>query len=186
MKYIIEHLEDEVWDWCILEYKHMSEVVGKGNLIFTNVPKKEHHKLEKYGEVHEESVRKLKIDFKKACLMEMITDDVLVTSDKNKFEYFIFGGILGDYPPQGRTKVLHDLCEMRSLGREQMSTDTAVLVTNMILNGKKLSDIKFQDTIELDTKEGESVILPYRYVLENEKPVLPKGLFEMLKNQEGI
>ena len=35
MKFIIEHLEDEVWEWCILEYRHMSEFVGKENLIFT-------------------------------------------------------------------------------------------------------------------------------------------------------
>ena len=87
----------------------------------------------------------------------------------------IFGGILGDNPPQGRTKKLHDLCTMRSLGREQMSTDTAVMVTHMVLNGKKLSDIDFQDTIEFETNKGESIILPYRYVLENGKPVLLSG-----------
>jgi ribosome biogenesis SPOUT family RNA methylase Rps3 len=186
MKFIIEHLEDEVWDWCVLEYKHMSSIVGKDNLIFTNVPQKEAHKLEKFGTVHTESVRSLKLNLAKCCLMEMVTDKVLVSSDKNKFDYFIFGGILGDHPPQGRTKVLHDLCEMRSLGREQMSTDTAVLVTHMILDGKKLSDIEFKDTIELELKDGEDIQLPYRYVIQNGKPVLPPGLFEMLRDQEGL
>lgn len=184
MKFIIEHLEDEVWDWCILEYQHMSEIVGKDNLIFTNVPKKEKYKLEKFGKVFSESIRIL--EFKKCCLMEMIADKKLITNDKNKFDYFIFGGILGDNPPQGRTKALHNLCEMRSLGHEQMSTDTAVLVTNMILNGKKLNEIDFKDEIELETNDGESVILPYRYVIQNGKPILPKGLFEMLKKQEGL
>ena len=185
MKFIIEHLEDEVWDWCVLEYTHMSSLIGKENLIFTNVPKKERHKLEKLGTVHTESVLNLK--FNKCCLLEMITDKELKTEDKNKFDYMVFGGILGDNPPQGRTKVLHKLkCEMRSLGSEQMSTDTAVLVTKMILNGKKLKDIEFKDTIEIELKDGEDVILPYRYVVKNGKPVLPKGLFEMLKNQEGL
>ena len=185
MKYVIEHLEDEVWDWCVLEYTHMSSIVGKENLIFTNVPKKEEKKISHLGKVYSESV--LKLNFKNCCLMEMIADKELVTNDKNNFEFMIFGGILGDDPPQGRTKVLHKLkCEMRSLGSEQMSTDTAVLVTNMILNGKKLNEIEFKDTIQFETNDGEEVILPYRYVVKNGKPVLPKGLFEMLKNQEGL
>lgn len=184
MKYVIEHLEDEVWDWCVLEYKHMSSVVGKENLIFTNVPKAEHHKLSKFGEVHEESVRSMKLS--KACLMEMIADKTLELADSKKFDYFVFGGILGDNPPQGRTKVLHNLFEMRCLGQEQMSTDTAVLVTHKVLTGTPLNKIKFQDTISLETNDGEEVILPYRYVVENGKPVLPEGLFEMLKNQEGL
>jgi ribosome biogenesis SPOUT family RNA methylase Rps3 len=186
MKFIIEHLEDEVWDWCVLEYRHMSSIVGKENIIFTNVPKKEVHKLEALGTVHTESVRSLKLDLKKCCLMEMIADKELTTKDKSKFDYFIFGGILGDNPPQGRTKVLHNLCEMRNLGKEQMSTDTAVLVTHMILNGKKLGEIEFKDEITIETNDGEEVILPYRYVVQNNKPVLPRGLFEMLRDQEGL
>lgn len=186
MKYIIEHLEDEVWEWCILEYTHMSEVVGKDNLIFTNVSVDEVHKLEHLGTVHTKSVRDLDLDLKKCCLMEMIGDKELQPSDANNFEYVIFGGILGDNPPQGRTKILHDLCEMRHLGHEQMSTNTAVMVSHMVLNGKKLSDIEFKDTIELELKDGEDLILPYRYVIENGKPVLPKGMFEMLRDQEGL
>ncbi len=185
MKFVIEHLEEKVWPWCILEYKHISEIVGKENLIFTNVPLKEKKKLEKFGKVYTKSV--LKLNFKKCCLLEMIANKQLTSNDKEKFDYFIFGGILGDNPPQGRTKVLHKLnCEMRNLGKKQMSTDTAVLVTHKILNGKKLKDIKFKDTIELETAENESVILPFRYVLEDGKPVLAKGLFEMLKKQKGL
>lgn len=184
MKFIIEHLDDEVFDWCVLEYKHISSIIGKENLIFTNIHKKEASKLRGLGEVKEESV--LKLNLKNCCLMEMIADKELTVSDK-KFDHFIFGGILGDNPPQGRTKVLHKLkCEMRNLGKEQMSTDTAVLVTKMILDGKKLEDIEFKDTIELETKDREEVILPYRYVVKNGKPVLPEGLFEMLRDQEGL
>jgi len=183
VKYIIEHLEDEVWEWCILEYKHMSEVVGKENLIFTNVPENEVDKLKDLGEVKTESV--LNLNLNNTCILDMNAEKELSSSDK--FNYFVFGGILGDNPPQGRTKVLDKLnTEKRSLGKEQMSTDTAVMVTHMVLNGKKLKNIEFQDTIEFETNKGESVVLPYRYVIENGKPVLPKGLFEMLKKQEGL
>jgi len=39
-------------------------------------------------------------------------------ADKNKFDVFIFGGILGDHPPRDRTKVLRDLgFELRGLGK---------------------------------------------------------------------
>ena len=67
-----------------------------------------------------------------------------------------------------------------------MFTDTAVMVTHKILSGTKLEDIQFQDTIELELKDGEDLILPYRYVVENGKPVLPKGMIEMLRDQEGL
>ncbi len=185
MKFVIEHLEDEVWEWCLLEYKHISEIVGKENLIFTNVPEDEAKKLEKLGKVNTESI--LKLNLNKCCLLDMNAEKEIITKDKERFDYFVFGGILGDNPPRGRTKVLNKLnCEVRNLGKEQMSTDTAVLVTHMILNGKKLQDIEFKDEIELEIKEGESVILPYRYIIKDGKPVLPKGLFEMLKHQEGL
>jgi len=180
MKYIIEHLEDEVWEWCLLEYRHISSIVGKENLIFTNV---EDNKVKELGEVRKESV--LNMNFSNCCILDMNAEKELSFDDK--FDYFIFGGILGDNPPKGRTKVLNKLnCEKRSLGKEQMSTDTAVLVTKMILDGKKLSEIEFKDTIELETNDGEDVILPYRYVIKDGNPILPKGLFEMLKKQKGL
>ena len=40
MKFIIEHLEPELYDWCLIEYEHISKIVGKENLIFTNINKK--------------------------------------------------------------------------------------------------------------------------------------------------
>ena len=41
MIYIIEHLEPKLWEWCILEYEHISQTVGKDNLWFTNIRDKE-------------------------------------------------------------------------------------------------------------------------------------------------
>ncbi len=39
MKFIIEHLEPELYPWCLIEYKHISKIVGKNNLIYTNINK---------------------------------------------------------------------------------------------------------------------------------------------------
>ena len=34
--YVIEHLEPRIYRWCVIEYKHISKIVGKENLWFTN------------------------------------------------------------------------------------------------------------------------------------------------------
>src|SRR3989344_3510320 len=112
MKYIIEHLEEKVYPWCLLEYTHISTIVGKDNLIFTNIAKKH-------------------------------------------------------------------------LGKEQSPTDNAVYVAKEILeNHKSLEDLNYQDTLEIDIDKGESIILPFRYVLINNQPLLAPGFKEFLKKQK--
>ena len=64
-----------------------------------------------------------------------------------------------------------------------MSTDTAVIVTKMIVAGKRLEEMQFQDGITIQTGEGEEVILPYQYLAVDGKPMLAPGLREMLKEQ---
>lgn len=40
--------------------------------------------------------------------MDMRGEETLQSSDKDNFEAFVFGGILGDHPPRDRTKELRD------------------------------------------------------------------------------
>jgi ribosome biogenesis SPOUT family RNA methylase Rps3 len=185
MKFVIEHLEPDVFDWCLIEYNHISSIVGKENLIFTNV-KKGKEKLKGLGEVKGESVSKLNL--KNACVLDPEAEKTLNPADK-KFDYLIFGGILGDYPPRKRTKVELSSklkCEIRNLGKEQMATNTAVYVAKKIIDGKNLNEFEFKDEIKIDIKEGESVILPFRYVIENGEIVLAKGFIEFLKKRKGF
>jgi ribosome biogenesis SPOUT family RNA methylase Rps3 len=184
MKYIIEHLEPEMFDWCVIEYRHISQIVGKENLIITNV-KKGNEKIEELGEIHKESVSGMKLQ--KACVLDPEAMLALHPEDSEEFEYLIFGGILGDHPPRKRTKpelTSKIDADSRNLGDRQMSTDTAVYVAKKIVDGIPLRKIKFKDGIELDVAEGESVILPYRYVLENGKIVLPEGFVEFLRDRD--
>jgi len=181
MKFIIEHLEPGLYKWCILEYKHISEIVGKENLIFTNI-KSGSDKLKRLGKVFRESIKKL--NFKKVCILDPVAKQTLSTEDKNKFDYLTLGGILGDYPMKKRTEIELSSkmnIEKRNLGKEQMSTDTAVYVANEILRGKSLKDFKFKDEIKIEIEKGESIQLPFRYVIINNKPLLPKGLIKYLK-----
>ena len=57
--FIIEHLEPALFPWCLLEYKHISKIVGKRNLWFTNIKDKDKNKLSKYGKVFTESIKQL-------------------------------------------------------------------------------------------------------------------------------
>lgn len=184
--FIIEHLEPKLWAWCLLEYQHISRIVGKEHLWFTNVTSGA-AKLRKLGTVFATSASQLKLD--RACILDAEAPKTLKPEDAAKFTHLVFGGILGDHPPRGRTRELRmkmPAAEARNLGRKQMSTDTAVLVTKMILDGTPLHDIPFTEDIEIEIRPGESVYLPYKYVAKNGKPVLPQGLVEMLRKQKSF
>jgi ribosome biogenesis SPOUT family RNA methylase Rps3 len=189
--YIIEHLEPELFEWCLIEYEHISEVVGLSNLWFTNIKNsKDKKKLEKFGKVYSESVKDLIEDLKlfNICVLDPESNQILEPSDS--FEYYIFGGILGDYPPKKRTQ--EELtsfvknCEVRNIGKEQMSTDNAVFSVKQIVSGKQFKKLKFKDGISVEINEFENVDLPYRYNLVNGKPFISKKIKEYLKKKKGF
>lgn len=189
--FVIEHLEPEVFEWCLIEYKSISGIVGAENLWFTNIKHlKDQKKLEAYGKVFDKSVRDLGLDLNKVCVLDPDASLTLKSTDKGKFEYYIFGGILGDYPPKQRTKVeLTPFLKgsgVRNIGKDQFSTDNAVYVVHEILSGKELEDLDFNDEIEIDIKDGESVILPYKYPLVNGKPRISGELVNYLKKKKSF
>jgi ribosome biogenesis SPOUT family RNA methylase Rps3 len=180
--FVIEHLEPKVFKWCVLEYAHISKWVGKQNLFFTNTRSAA---LKKFGKVEPKSVQKLR--FEKACVLDPEAKQELTPAIAKKYNYFIFGGILGDDPPKERTKV--ELTKFLpypayNLGKTQMSTDTAVIVTKLICDGKKLSELKFQQGIEINISEYEEVHLPYKYLIIKGKPLLAPGIADMLRKQK--
>ncbi len=188
MKYIIEHLEEKLYPWCLLEYTHISKIVGKDNLIFTNIKQPAARtKLKPLGTVHKQSIRTLPIEH--ACILDPFAPSPLQPSDNKQFDYIIFGGILGDHPMKARTKKeLSKFCKTiptRHLGKQQFPTDNAVYVAKEILeHHKSIHDLKYLDTLEIDIQPGESIILPFRYVLINNQPLLAPGFKEFLKKQK--
>jgi ribosome biogenesis SPOUT family RNA methylase Rps3 len=185
MKYIIEHMEDEMYDWCILEYHHISKVVGPENLMITNV-KAGADKINGMGKILAQSVAELGLDLKRVCLLDPEAKQRLNAQDKKEFDYLLFGGILGDFPRKGRTKELAAKvnCPRRNLSDKQMSTDTAVYVAHLIMDGKKFEDIHFAEELEIVTGENESVTLPFRYVIEDGEAVLPDSFIEFIMRHE--
>ncbi len=181
--FIIEHLEPKLWPWCLIEYKHASNIVGKNNIWFTNIKESDVKKLKKYGKVLSKSVKSIHLD--KVCVLDPEAKETLKPKGSKQFRYFIFGGILGDNPPKKRTTPeltqFIKNAQVRNIGKEQLSTDNAVFVVNQIIQGKELSQIKFIDSPEIIINEIESAILPFRYPIVKGKPNIPKGIIDYLK-----
>ena len=183
--YIIEHLEPELYPWCLIEYKSISKIVGKQNLWFTNVKEKEKNKLKNLGKVFTDSVKSL--DIPNSCILDPEAPKILTSKDSKQFQYFILGGILGDYPPRKRTK--QELTsflkgKQRNIGKEQFSTDNAVYVVKQITNGVELKSMKFQNELEIKINKIESILLPYSYPLIKNKPRISKELVQFLKKKK--
>jgi ribosome biogenesis SPOUT family RNA methylase Rps3 len=179
--FVIEHLEPSVYKWCTIEYAHMSKRVGKANLMFTNVSKGA-GKIKALGDVRKDSIKD--IPLKKACVLDPAAKRLLTPEEAKKFDYFIFGGILGDNPQRFRTKKLITSklkLPAYNLGDKQMSTDTAVIVCKKIVDGTPLGKLKFIEEYEIEEEPGLYRILPYRYLVEKGKVVFAPGLEHFLK-----
>jgi ribosome biogenesis SPOUT family RNA methylase Rps3 len=73
----------------------------------------------------------------RVCLLDPRATAVIAPDDGDKFDFFLYGGILGDDPPRDRTGELRKLgFEGRHLGPVQMTTDTAVGVTKRVVEDK--------------------------------------------------
>jgi len=187
--YIIEHLEPELFEWCLIEYENISKIVGKENLWFTNVgnkKKSDRKKLEKFGKVFSKSVKEMNLE--NACILDPESKKIL--KPKDNFDYYIFGGILGDYPPRKRTKnqlTKFLKAETRNISKEQMSTDNAVYTVKQIVEkGKNFNELNFVDNISVKINEFESVELPYRYNLIKGKPLVSKKIKTYLRKKKGF
>ncbi len=188
--FIIEHLESKLWPWCLIEYESISNIVGKRAWFCNIKSEKDARKLSSYGRAISQSLKGLNINMKYACVLDPLAKKTLSMKEASRFQYFIFGGILGDQALNGRTK--RELtrflkkAQSRNLGPGQFSTDNAVYVVREIVKGKELKDIKFKDGIEIKINKIESVILPYRYPIINGKPKISAKLVKYLKNKKGF
>ncbi len=184
MKYAIEQF-GRVYNWHLIEYEHISNIVGKENLVFTNTSDK---RLEKFGKVFSESIANL--GWKNICILDPAAEKTLSPEDCKNFEYLVFGGILGDYPPRERTKELLSSrlpgAEKRNIGKEQFPTDNAVCVAREIASGKRLEQLPFTSDIEIEIGKKLSVQLPFKYLLVNGKPLISEKLIEFLKKRKTI
>ncbi|KAJ4302353.1 hypothetical protein N0V88_002497 [Collariella sp. IMI 366227] len=183
--YIVEHLDPELGMWSELEYIAIAKELQENNAKFclsslpaefkvpealNNIPS---FTAEKRGV--EELYAK---DKSRVCLLDPSAASDLCPEDGDKFDAFLFGGIL-DRTSELRKKGF----EGRRLGPVQMTTDTAVRVTRLVVQGKiPLNEIAYLDHPELKFNEHESTEMPFRYVKDKDgKPIMPEGMVDLIR-----
>ncbi|KAJ8523321.1 hypothetical protein ONZ45_g143 [Pleurotus djamor] len=131
-----------------------------------------------------ECMKQFGVPIDKVCLLDPKAEKELSPEDGDgRFEWFLFGGILGDDPPRDRTSELRAMgFPNRHLGSVQMTTDTALGVTKIVVDDKvPLKDIPFIDFPTIVFNPKESVEMPFRYITDDKgNPRLPPGMRELL------
>ncbi|KAL6865918.1 hypothetical protein ACO1O0_002017 [Amphichorda felina] len=183
--FIVEHLDPELGPWSELEYIAIAKESQAAGSTFTlsslpaefQVPAAlqsvDAFVAEKRG------VEELyAADKSRVCLLDPAAAKDLSPEDGETFDAFLFGGIL-DRTSELRKKGF----EGRRLGPKQMTTDTAVRVTRMVVQDKiPLDQVPYLDFPELKFSDHESTEMPFRYVKgEDGEPIMPQGMRELIQ-----
>ncbi|KAI1462776.1 DUF431-domain-containing protein [Annulohypoxylon moriforme] len=191
--YIVEHLDPELGQWSELEYIAIArETERSGNTFMLSSLPEEFKVPEKLAEVPAFKAERRGVEEiygeesgkERVCLLDPQAEKDLNPEDKREFDVFLFGGILGDDPPRDRTSELRKKgFQGRRLGPVQMTTDTAVRVTRMVIEEQfTLNKVPFVDFPELKFNEHESTQMPFRYVTDQDgKPIMPEGMVDLIK-----
>jgi len=186
---VIEHLEPTLSPWTYLEYKHTASIVG--NLLVTNVKdERERACLEPFARAVPESVNEI-AERREILVLDPQARVPLSPEDFKQFRYVVVGGIMGDFPPKGRTrKLLTEKLgvEARTLGPCQLSVDGAAYVASRVADGEPLERVKIARGLTL--KRGAlEVKLPYCYPLSGERVIfsgeLARYILSLLEEDEA-
>lgn len=204
--FVIEHMEEDeqtqksIPPWVELEYAHMRILAGQdAQIYFTHLsaPSRASLSVVFDGASDDGSLAKVScfdrgvqeviasegISLDKVCLLDPKAESELSPEDGDgRFQWFLFGGILGDDPPRDRTAELRVLgFSSRHLGPVQMTTDTALGVTRRVVHDKvPLGKIPYIDYPTISFNAKESVEMPFRYIADAKDPLLPPGMRELL------
>ncbi|KAI0873218.1 DUF431-domain-containing protein [Hypoxylon argillaceum] len=193
--YIVEHLDPELGPWSELEYVAIARETARagGTFVLSSMPPALAASLpaklaaEPALRAETRGVEELypgEGGQKRVCLLDPRAEKDISPDDKALFDVFLFGGILGDDPPRDRTGELRVKgFEGRRLGPVQMTTDTAVRVTRMVINEQfTLNMVPYLDNPDLKINEHESTEMPFRYVKGDDgNPIMPEGMIDLIK-----
>ncbi|KAF9477664.1 DUF431-domain-containing protein [Pholiota conissans] len=200
--YVIEHMEEDeettkaIPPWVELEYAHMRMLAGPdAHVRFTSLSQsscdfinaafgatstdKSLSEFSCYREGIMDLIKQAGVPLEKVCLLDPKAEKELAPEDGDgQFEWFLFGGILGDDPPRDRTSELRVRgFPTRHLGPIQMTTDTALGVTKLVVDDHiPLNEIPYLDHPTIVFNAKESVEMPFRYIADGKEPRLPPGM----------
>lgn len=106
--YVVEHLDPELGSWSALEYQAIAteSAMARVKFILSSLQQT----LELPAELRavpglileHRSAEAIFEEKERVCLLDPAAKDELRPEDGEKFDVFLFGGILGDDPPRGR------------------------------------------------------------------------------------
>lgn len=178
---VVENMEETIGPWLLFEYINAAKLCK--DIMFTNIcSDRLANILGRYGRVYRESFIHI-IREKDVIVLDPSADKPLEPED-TVGRAIVIGGILGDDPPKGRTKMLltdrYGL-QSRNIGDKQYSIDGAVYVAHRISEGESLENIKYVDGLEIDAWDF-TIQLPYRYPVERGRPLASPILTKILKH----
>lgn len=142
--FVVEHMDPELESWQLLEYQTIGSecAAADSRFLLTGLPKAvpELALVEQSPKSVDDLVSSANIPKERVCLLDPRGESDLAPEDGEKFDVFVFGGILGDDPPRDRTAELRVKgFKGRRLGKEQLTTDTAARVTRIVVQDKSRS-----------------------------------------------
>jgi ribosome biogenesis SPOUT family RNA methylase Rps3 len=193
---VIEHLEELLSKWVVIEYINARRIVGS-QLVITNAGKC-CSELSRIARCYPQSITELQGELysspENVIVLDPAAEKVLTSEEAAKAEAIVVGGILGDHPPRGRTRKLLTSrfkgAKPRNIGPHQFSIDGAVYVAFQIAMGASLNDIRvaLNPSIEVDLGEYGTVTveLPYAYPIVNGKPLIAEELLQHISSGVGF
>lgn len=194
IKIIVENLEESISKWLYIEYKNLARLVGKENVLFTNIKGEYEYRCMKKitDNVFKESISSLTFKESRLIVLDPDACEPLKTTDFTGDTIVLIGGIMGDFPPKHRTrleissKIKNENFKeviLRNLGSGQFPIDMAGLVALMVFNGTELEKIDIIYGLEIEVGKNNSIYLPYAYPLIEGKPAISEEEIEYLKKR---
>ncbi|MCS7111768.1 MAG: SAM-dependent methyltransferase [Sulfolobales archaeon] len=186
---IVEHLEPCISKWLLKEYEFVSEVF-KNRVIFTNVAK-DHDRslLEPLGIIYKTSAVELLQDEKNVIVLDPSAKEKLQVNDMRMARYVVIGGIMGDNPPKGRTRLqitsrLKNAIP-KNIGEKQFTIAGAAYILRQVELGRNVDDVKYVFGLKIKKKLTNDieieVELPYAFPLDEQgNVVLPRNYQDII------
>jgi len=184
---IIEHLEPCISPWLLSEYRYVAKLFS-GRVIFTNVTNaNDAKKIKELGVIYSECFTYVvnTLGLRNLVILDPQAVDTLTHQDLIDADAVVIGGIMGDHPPQGRTKKLISskalYAKTRNLGPKQLTIAGAAYVLKRVEEGVSVNELDIRFGLKISTKVSGielAVELPYAFPYENGAPVLPSDYLD--------
>ncbi len=188
---IVENMEPCLSPWLLAEYRYVAEIFGE-RLIITNV--KDENMLRSLRTLAKATptslanfIKEHGISPRNIIVLDPSAPKELKAEEIQSAEAVVIGGIMGDYPPRGRTRELITSkipeAMARNLGKYQLTIAGTAYILREVEKGRPLNqlDIRYGLTHELRLNDITLVIdLPYAFPFEDGKPVLPTDYLSII------